>query len=435
MWLAGGARPARSSPVEAWRAGVAQTGDGAAESAGDTGPMLTLLSLPRRVAVLVPPFLAAGVLVACGGQTAGTAADGGGGAELPPGLLDEAGGPFLEGGPFHPEAGYPVDAAPVPVTDGGGSLPSNPGGPTPTGTGSAVFAISKLYYGDTDRYGVLSASAWMGYGLDIDGKITTKTSTDVCTLAAGAAKSTQADGQYGIDNSFGENILPIFIMINGSNFSTAANARIAAGGSTMLIRIDALGPGADYAPLTAGVFHAGPTSSTPAWNGSDVRTVDVQSLIGGSLQTPILTFPAGYMNQRVWAGAPPSGNASFDIDVWGVPGAPPTPMTHVQMAMRIDPSNASGTQGTLSGILPTQPLIAYLQKIAGSLSMSLCSGSAFQSIAQQIAQAQDIMGDGTNQPGTACDAISIGLGFDAAAVQLGSVVTLPAAPNPCADGG
>ena len=87
------------------------------------------------------------------------------------------------------------------------------------------------------------------------------------------------------------------------------------------------------------------------------------------------------------------------------------------------------------GLLPTQPFVAYLQKVAGSISTSLCSGSAFQSIAQQIEQAQDIMSDGSNQPGAACDAISIGMGFDATAVQLGSVTTLAPTPNPCGDGG
>jgi hypothetical protein len=99
--------------------------------------------------------------------------------------------------------------------------------------------------------------------------------------------------------------------------------------------------------------------------------------------------------------------------------------------MLVDPSNASATQGVVSGIVPTQFFIAYLQSIAGSISTSLCNGSAFSSIAQQIEQASDIMQDGTNQPGVPCDAISVGLGFDATAVQLGGAVTLPTAPNPC----
>ena len=77
------------------------------------------------------------------------------------------------------------------------------------------------------------------------------------------------------------------------------------------------------------------------------------------------------------------------------------PMTHMQLAMLVDPGNATATQGTLSAVLQTTQLVAYLQQIAGSISTSLCSGSAFQSIAQQIEQASDILHDGTNQAGRA----------------------------------
>jgi hypothetical protein len=54
---------------------------------------------------------------------------------------------------------------------------------------------------------------------------------------------------------------------------------------------------------------------------------------------------------------------------------------------------------------------------------SLCSGSAFQSVSQQIAQASDIvLGNDratvSNQPGQLCNAISIGLGFDATEIAV-----------------
>jgi hypothetical protein len=37
----------------------------------------------------------------------------------------------------------------------------------------------------------------------------------------------------------------------------------------------------------------------------------------------------------------------------------------------------------------------------------------------QFEQTSDIMADGTNKPAKQCDGISVGLGFDAVAVQLG----------------
>ena len=70
-----------------------------------------------------------------------------------------------------------------------------------------------------------------------------------------------------------------------------------------------------------------------------------------------------------------------------------------------------------------QELLATLRDASGWLSTSLCNSSAFDSIAQQITQGQDILHDGTNVPGQPCDAISIGLGFDGA--QIGPVDQVP----------
>jgi hypothetical protein len=93
--------------------------------------------------------------------------------------------------------------------------------------------------------------------------------------------------------------------------------------------------------------------------------------------------------------------------------------------------------GTVSGILHTQEFLGQLYAAASYVSTSLCAGSAWSSIAQQIEQAQDILHDGTNVAGQACDAISIGIGFDG--VQIGPVQTLAQAHGQlqglCADAG
>lgn len=76
-----------------------------------------------------------------------------------------------------------------------------------------------------------------------------------------------------------------------------------------------------------------------------------------------------------------------------------------------------------------------MQAQAGFVSTSLCSGTAFESIALQIEQLSDIMVDGTSQPGQVCDGISLGVGFDAVAVHMGPSVVVPGVPDPCADAG
>jgi hypothetical protein len=85
-------------------------------------------------------------------------------------------------------------------------------------------------------------------------------------------------------------------------------------------------------------------------------------------------------------------------------------------------TTTTAATGTVSGILYTQEFLGQLYAAVSYVSTSLCSGSAWSSIAQQIEQAQDIVHDGKNVAGQACDAISIGLGFDG--VQIGPVKTV-----------
>jgi len=90
----------------------------------------------------------------------------------------------------------------------------------------------------------------------------------------------------------------------------------------------------------------------------------------------------------------------------------------------------TGGAGTLAAVAPVGPFIAALQVVAGNLSISLCSGPAFQSIATQIAQDADIQSSGTNVAGQPCDAISIGMTF---AVSSPLTTPFPVVVDPCGD--
>ena len=156
----------------------------------------SILRAMRSLRLLFPFALDASSFVACGGITTGSSSDGGVGAETA--------GPCGAGQVDCPRGGC-TDLAtdlyncgscslacigsgqacvagqctgstpPSPGPDGGGSsVPPNPGGPAPSGNGSAVLAISKFFYGDTDRSGIASPDAWRAYGLNIDGKVTTR---------------------------------------------------------------------------------------------------------------------------------------------------------------------------------------------------------------------------------------------------------------------
>jgi hypothetical protein len=332
--------------------------------------------------------------------------------------------------------------------------------PAPT-TGSPTsashnYAVKTLYLGDTDRTGVTSSTAWKSYGYNLDDLVTTKTSTDVCTLFAGASKDTQADGNGGIDNSFGENILPIVITTAGSTAAADINTAINEGHFTIMTYVtgfdDSAGNTTSATGLT-GLLLAGGNyadlneGGAPAWNTTTHWPI-LPTLINGCNSTtgcpagtdPIanaqITFPMAYQANGTFVNGSPAqlsltlsiGGESLSISVHGalITFAPNSP--------------GSVTNGTIAGTLITSELVSSLQGVAGSISASLCSGSAFNSIAQQIEQASDIIIDPTsgavsNTSGQMCNGISIGLGFDATEIAAPVAADIeappPPAPNPC----
>src|SRR5678815_3282148 len=89
----------------------------------------------------------------------------------------------------------PLDVRPPDAPDAGPVLD----------TALMTFAIDSVQLGDS----TITSSAWEQFGFDIDGKLTSKTSTDVCTPSAGAPPFYQTDGIGGRDNSFGEWLVPM----------------------------------------------------------------------------------------------------------------------------------------------------------------------------------------------------------------------------------
>jgi hypothetical protein len=97
------------------------------------------------------------------------------------------------------------------------------------------------------------------------------------------------------------------------------------------------------------------------------------------------------------------------------------------------PVPTTATGGVVAGILKTDEVLSSLQQMAGKLNSSFCSGDALQSFENQVTAASDIMIDGTQDPNSTCNGISIGMGFTASAAKLGKVLDkAPKAADPCA---
>lgn len=328
---------------------------------------------------------------------------------------------------------------------GGGSTtkgeepPARPSGMTPgDGQGETVFAISKLYLGDTDRNGTVDkANGWKNYGYDLDGHITDCSGSsceqvnDQCKPAAGGSPAiAYPDGNNGIDNSFGENILPIILGI-ASDASSRINDSIAQGTFTIMIDIAKLGSKSEYNPLLAKLYGGADLMHPPKFDGTDKWPLLPELLKNPSDPSSAqVQFPNSYVTNNTWVSGDP-GTVTLKISISGFDLQ--LDIQHALLSFEMASDHKSASNGTVAGVLDTQQLVTELKQVAGSFDPSLCSGSTIDSIVNEIEQASDIMKNGTaGSSSDTCDGISIGLGFDAKLVQLGPVApkAMPM-PNPC----
>jgi hypothetical protein len=327
-------------------------------------------------------------------------------------------------------------------TGSGGATQTGSGGATQTGSGGGatttktgdgagmVLAMNKLFLGDTDRNGTPSSAAWKMYGLNLDGKVSTKADKDLCKPPKGGApSSTYPDGDDGIDNAFGKLIMPI---VGGlTSYPTASTqATIDEGRFTIMLAFDKLGSDKDYNPLLTRLYNGAPLGTPPAWDGTDAWP-----LVSEQLNDPTdpssakVQFAASHLADNTWVSGS-GGTVTLSIIVAGAPF--PFLINEAILRARLAADHRSATDGVIAGILDTEQFIEGIRKIAGNIDPYLCEGSAFEGLAQQLRGASDIMKDGSQDPSKTCDGISIGLGFDASEVKLGAIAPpVEPAPDPC----
>lgn len=336
--------------------------------------------------------------------------------------------------------------------------PKPPATGAPKGMTPHNYALHKLYMGDTDRMGVTNPDAWKTFGYDLDGKITTSGSTDVCTLVQGASKQVQIDGNGGIDNSFGANIMPIIGTLD-STASQTVNQQIQNGGFTVMTYVvgfdDSAGntttaKGLTGALLAGGSYPAAHDGGAPTWDMNTHWPIRPELLScdqGGtdsctSSTDPIMAAQVKFASAFQTNGTFVNGSPSLLSLSLTFSGNTITLNVHSALVSFAPQMPGSVTNGTIAGVINTEELIAGLKQIAGHISTSLCSGSAFDSIASQIRQTSDIVVNNdqvTNPAGTTCNGISVGLGFDsseiAAPTGMDIAPATTAGPDPCADAG
>ncbi len=295
---------------------------------------------------------------------------------------------------------------------------SSSGEPCPPS--NTVMAINKLYFGDGNN------GEWKTFGFNLDGKVSTDTSTDLCQLNDGAMASTPyPDGNNGIDNSFGKNLLPLVLDLDPTWVSDV-NSGITQGNFTALLEMVCLYPTGDAPSFSTKLFAGTPLGMAPKWDGTDKWPVEPDlldnpadpessSIVFTQCSVSGTTFDAGKNGTFVLTIPANFGGKSTSLKL---------SLYAAQLTMTLAADRKSATSGMLGGVLNTEEFVAEVNKVGYLL--GLCGNSALTTLITLVRQASDILTDGTQDPTKVCNGISVGFGFDMKPAQIGIVG--PAAP-------
>jgi hypothetical protein len=306
-----------------------------------------------------------------------------------------------------------------------GQPPAPPSGAAASDTPARNFALFSIGLGEADRSGATNPNAWKKYGYNLDGVVTSKSSTDVCKLAPGASSATQEDGDDGIDNSFGKNILPI-LQNFASTPSKTINESLQDGSFTIMLEIKGLTDDPKQTNiglggrLLVGANFKGPDgkNAKPTFTAADDWPYRAE---------PIVPINGAYITNGTFVNGSGGAVVKLALVLQGVS----LDLTINRAIITFDHTAPSEiTNGTIAGVVSTKELEDGITKVAGRISPSLCQGGTLDSILNTIRQASDINGDGTNKAGASCDAISIGLAFTGKQIGAPNKVAEPDPPSP-----
>lgn len=306
-----------------------------------------------------------------------------------------------------------------PTGQGEGARPPAAGPQQPGDGDGVVLAVDRLFLGDTDWDGKKTPGSWKLYGFDIDGKVSTTASKDLCKPVAGAAPAdVYPDGQDGIDNSFGKNLVELIANLLPDPSARVTEA-IGNGDFTVMLKIEGLGEQASYNPLTTKLYGGAKLTPPPAWDGNDAWPV-IPELLGDAqdIDSATVVFPDSYVVDNIWVSG---GESIFKLNLTIADTILGITISHATLAMELAADHKSVVMGTISGVVETEGLVNELRKVIGALAPNYCAPATLGPILNRIRSASDILKDGSQDPTQECDAISIGVGFTAKEVQLGPI--------------
>ncbi|MFO0660624.1 MAG: hypothetical protein U0165_12450 [Polyangiaceae bacterium] len=139
-----------------------------------------------------------------------------------------------------------------------------------------------------------------------------------------------------------------------------------------------------------------------------------------------------YVSGNTWVSGPSSETLPLELtDSDGIPRFSAR-IHNAVITMTLSDDRKTATSGVIAGILDTEEASTDFATRIAMFDSSLCPPSVTgESLVTQLRQSSDILVDGTQDPTKSCTGISIGLGFSASVVQLGTVTPYVAPADPC----
>jgi hypothetical protein len=292
---------------------------------------------------------------------------------------------------------------------------SSTGGLTCMSGEGTVLAATKL------TFGAGNSGQWKKVGFNLDGLTSTVTSTDVCQVNSNAMPVVPyPDGDNGIDNSFGKNLLPLILSLYPT-WETDTNTGLQNGFFNVLLKMECVPPTGDVPAFTTKLFGGTALGSTPKYDGTDKWPVSPELLNDPKdPQSSTVLFQNSSVVGTTYDGGK---DATFILTI---PIKTATMSTSIKLTlyaahttMTLAADRKSATNGRIGGVLNTEEFVAEMKKVGALL--SFCDSPLFAGLLTQARQSSDIMADGTQDPTKVCNGISMGLGFEMKEVQIGDV--------------
>lgn len=292
-----------------------------------------------------------------------------------------------------------------------------------------VAVLSQLHLG-------VGADAGGPYGFNLDHTCTCP-ENDSCVrgIAGDGGKLPRAcDEPGGIDNT-GK---PLFALFAGSNLISEdlLNNAIKSGIVGVFVRIKNYNGQKDDAQVQVAVYSSlgwyGAADAGPKFDGNDSWIVDNASVTAGNLDAPRFTTTSGYVRDNTLV-----ATLKFPIII-GSKVLDPI-VIELQSGLIVAKLELAGTSlvrmtGRLAGRWEASRMLTSLQAVADPLqpTQRLCGPNpTYQAIKPRICEFVDITADPTDDGTGVCNALSMGLGFDAVPAKFGPLRDAGAAATPC----